>query len=131
MYVTDTHPLIWHAQGKTGRMGKQARRLFDHAEQGSALIYVPSVVLWEISLLSIKGKLRFTMRFDQWCRQLQDSTGFEIHLLEWEDIHEAREMPFSDPFDGMIAATAARLNIPLITKDVEISESGKVETIWN
>jgi predicted nucleic acid-binding protein len=32
---------------------------------------------------------------------------------------------------GIIAATAARLDMPLITKDEEIKDSGRVETIWD
>ena len=72
----------------------------------------------------------FPMRFDQWCRHLQEAQGFKIHPLEWEDLHEARGMPLPDPFDCIIAATAARLDMPLITKDEEIADSGRVETIW-
>jgi PIN domain nuclease of toxin-antitoxin system len=131
MYVADTHPLIWHAQAKTARLGKRARRLFEAAEQGRTLIHVPTIVLWEITLLTLKGKLLFTMRFDQWCRKLHAAPGFEIHALVWEDIDEARSMPFPDPFDSVIVATAAVLDVPLITKDPEISRSGRIETIWD
>jgi PIN domain nuclease of toxin-antitoxin system len=131
MYVTDTHPLVWHAQAKTTRLGKRARRLFENAEQGRTLIFVPSAVLWETALLAMKGRLIFPVRFDPWCRQLQAARGFEIHVLSWEDVDAARDMPFPDPFDGIIAATAARLDMPLITKDEEIKDSGRVETIWD
>ena len=40
------------------------------------------------------------------------------------------ELPFDDPFDCLIAGTALRIGVPLITKDTVISESGLVETVW-
>jgi PIN domain nuclease of toxin-antitoxin system len=43
---------------------------------------------------------------------------------------EAYHYPFPDPFDGVIAATAKVMDLPLITKDIEISESGLVEVYW-
>jgi hypothetical protein len=38
--------------------------------------------------------------------------------------------PFPDPFDGVIAATAKVMDLPLITKDREIGESQLVEIYW-
>jgi PIN domain nuclease of toxin-antitoxin system len=43
---------------------------------------------------------------------------------------ETYSYPFPDPLDGVIAATAKVMDLPLITKDVEISESGLVEVYW-
>jgi PIN domain nuclease of toxin-antitoxin system len=79
---------------------------------------------------SAEGDLQFSMPFDIWCRRLAQTQGFSIAALEWEDVNEARAFPFSDPFDCLIAGTAARLGMPLITKDSEIAGSGLVETIW-
>ena len=52
-----------------------------------------------------------------------------IEPLEWQDIKEARLLPFRDPADCLIVGTAIRLGYPLITKDQEIVDSGLVETI--
>jgi PIN domain nuclease of toxin-antitoxin system len=35
-----------------------------------------------------------------------------------------------DPFDQLIAATAVRLDVPLLTSDESIRGSGLVRTIW-
>ena len=56
--------------------------------------------------------------------------GFQIQPLLWEDVNEARGLPFDDPFDCLIAGTALRIGVPLITKDTVISESGLLETVW-
>ena len=51
IYVTDTHPLEWFARGHHTRLSTRVLRIFRDAEQGRRLIYVPAVVLWEISIL--------------------------------------------------------------------------------
>jgi prevent-host-death family protein len=48
----------------------------------------------------------------------------------WEDVNEARTLPFDDPFDCLIAGTAIRMGMPLITKDAAMCDSGLLETIW-
>jgi len=130
MYVTDTHALIWYTQPKKSRLGKHATSLFEQAEEERILIYVPSVVLWELADQLRQGTLRLRQRFDHWCRALDSKQGFQIQPLLWEDVNEARSLPFDDPFDCLIAGTALRIGVPLITKDTVISESGLVETVW-
>jgi PIN domain nuclease of toxin-antitoxin system len=130
VYVTDTHALIWYTQAKSGRLGKRAKALFEDAEEDRKLIHVPSVVLWELSSVVMDGTISLDQRFDHWCRALDSKRGFQIQSLLWEDVNEARGLPFPDPFDCLIAGTALRLGMPLITRDAAISESGLVETIW-
>jgi PIN domain nuclease of toxin-antitoxin system len=130
MYVSDTHSLIYHAQLKGARLGRKARRLFLDAEDGKTLIYVPSVVLWVVWARVKEGDFTLPMRFDHWCRGLDAGPGFAIASLGWQVIDESRRFPFKDPFDCLIAGTAAHLGMPLITKDGEISDSGLIETIW-
>jgi len=130
MYVTDTHSLLWYTQPKRGRLSKRAHSLFEKAEAEQALIYVPTIVLWEIVDQLKHGEIGLPQRFDHWCRDLESKRGFQIQPLLWEDVDAARGLPFDDPFDCLIAGTAIRLALPLITKDTAITESELVETIW-
>ena len=130
MVVTDTHAFIWYMQSKHGRLSKRAKSLFDDAEEGRTLIHVPSVVLWEVADRMADGTISLRQRFDHWCRSLDSKRGFQIQPLLWEDVNEARGLPFDDPFDCLIAGTALRLGLPLITKDTVITESRLIETIW-
>ena len=130
VYVTDTHALIYYVDQKLTRLGKHARRIFRNAEESKALIYVPTVVLWEVCRRVVEGEIILSAPFDQWCRGLDKTQGFSITVLEWQDVDEARRLPFRDPFDCLIAGTAARLDMPLITKDTAICESGLLETVW-
>ena len=128
MYVTDTHPFVHHLQQKHSRLGRKSQRLFKDADAGKTLIYVPSIVLWEIGRRN--GLLEPTEKFDSWCRNLNAEQGYAIAPLEWQDVHEARGLPFRDPVDCLIAGTAIRFGYPLITKDQVIVDSGLVETVW-
>lgn len=94
------------------------------------LIYIPSIVLWEVVSIVRRKVLHLPGEFDHWCRDLQASAGFAIEPLDWVDIDEARKLPFSDPYDCLIGGTAIRMAMPLITRDSVIVDSGLVETVW-
>jgi PIN domain nuclease of toxin-antitoxin system len=130
MYVADTHALVHYSFVRKPLLGKNARRIFERADEGEVMIFIPSVVVWEISMLAELGRLRFSQTFEQWCRSLDNKPGFSIVSLEWLDIKEARLLPFSDPVDCFIAGTALRLEVPLITRDREIVDSNLIQTVW-
>jgi PIN domain nuclease of toxin-antitoxin system len=130
MYVTDTHALLFFAQKKYARLSSKATRLFKDADAGRVHIHVPTIVLWEIALLVTRRNLVIPQRFDYWCRSIENSPGFDIAPLDWLDVDAARKLPFQDPYDCLIAGTAIRLEVPLITRDETIAESGLVETFW-
>src|SRR6266705_3162116 len=117
MYVTDTHALIWYTQPKKSRLGKRAKSLFERAEEERALIYVPSVVLWELADQLRLGTLRLRQRFDHWCRALGSKQFFQIQHLFWKEVNEARGLPLDAPFVCWIAGPALRIGAPLIKKD--------------
>jgi PIN domain nuclease of toxin-antitoxin system len=48
-----------------------------------------------------------------------------------EHVFLAEEHRFSrDPFDGLIVATAEAMDLPLISRDTAIQESGLVKAVW-
>ena len=130
VFVTDTHPLAYYADGRFSKLSRRARSLFEDASEGGVLICVPAIVLSELTILLQLERLRIPLSFDKWCRDIEAGPGFFIEPLLWTDVNEMRQLPFRDPFDRMIAGTAKRLGLPLITKDVEITDSGLVETVW-
>jgi PIN domain nuclease of toxin-antitoxin system len=130
VYVADTHALVHYSFIRKPVLGRNARKAFEKADAGETIIFIPSVVLWEISLLAELGRVQLLQTFEHWCRSLDNKPGFSIVSLEWLDIKESRHLPFSDPFDCFIAGTALRLDAPLITRDREIVDSNRVPTIW-
>lgn len=130
MYVADTHALALYSFTKKGLPGRTAKKIFLDAEAGRTIVFIPTVVLWEISVLAELGRINLHQNFEHWCRSLDNQAGFSIVDLEWLDVKEARRLPFKDPFDRLIAGTAVRLDATLITKDRQIVDSNLVRTAW-
>lgn len=130
LYVTDTHPLVWYATGEHRQLSKKALRAFNAASQEEALIYVPAFVLWEVAMLLKVGRIALGEDYRDWAEHLIAQRGFGLADFSVEVATEAYYYPFPDPFDGVIAATAKVMDLPLITKDWEIGESRLVEVYW-
>jgi len=131
VYVTDTHPLLWYAGGHHAKLSKKVLRIFNEAMRDQALIYVPAVVLWEVALLDKGRRIQLREPFDQWASALLSRRGFDLAPLDLPVVVEAVTLSFNDdPFDAAIVATARVNDLPLITKDVEITDAQMVEVAW-
>jgi PIN domain nuclease of toxin-antitoxin system len=131
LFTTDTHPLIWYAEGQHARLSRAALRIFDDALDERALIYVPAVVMLEVSMLHERGRVELGDPFDLWASRLLARSGFDLVPLDLEVVTEASYLSFShDPFDRAIVATARLKDAPLITRDRAITDAGLVEIAW-
>ena len=131
MYVTDTHSLVWYLNGKHSMLSSKVLLAFQKAENAEIGIYIPSVVFWEVALLEKRGRIVLKEGFENWSRKILSKSGFAVANLETEIIAKAVGYNFNeDPFDAAIVATAIEFEIPLITKDVAITESNLVEIYW-
>ncbi len=128
--VTDTHPLLFHAAGGK-RLGRRAAAHFTACERREAILYVPAVVLWEMSLLVRVGKIQLVGSLDAFCDALFSNPAYQPLDVTVDHVriaHSAR--PNDDPFDALICAAAAAAGLPLITRDGEITDSGIVKVVW-
>ena len=127
--VIDTHALVWHLSGQERRLSGRVRRAFAQADSGRSRIHVPVAVLMELVLLEQIGRLRISYR--ELREQLALRPGFPLEALTPEDVDEARGLGMLiDPFDRLIAGTALRLGLPLMTNDGLITDSQRVKTYW-
>ena len=131
VYVTDTHPLVWYAGNVHSKLSRKVKRIFERAWEGEALIYIPAVVLWEVSFLIKDGEFRIKQEFGQWVTALAARPGFDVAALDAEIIRESFYFTFNDdPFDHAIVATAKIKDLSLITKDQAITGSRLVDVEW-
>ena len=127
--VSDTHALVWYLAGETRRLSAGARRAFRDAEAGRRTVFISTVTLMEIALLEERGRLRIDYRGLR--EQLGLRPGLPLEPLLPEDIDEARALvQLRDPFDRLIAGTAIRLALPLLTNDARIMASRRLRTYW-
>jgi PIN domain nuclease of toxin-antitoxin system len=128
--VTDTHPLLFHAAGGS-RLGPRAKALFAAAEERNAIVYVPMVVIWEVTLLARAVRVNLHRPVRSFFADLFSNPSYQPHALDVSQIFEAGELrALRDPFDALVCAAARDLDLPLITRDAAIAESEQVKTIW-
>jgi PIN domain nuclease of toxin-antitoxin system len=128
--VTDTHTLIFHAVGSS-RLGPKARAHFAAAEQRAALVYVPTAVIWEVSLLARAVRINLRRPVRAFFDDLFSNPAYQPHDLDALQVFDADELRFTrDPFDALICAAARDLGLPLMTRDRAIEESGVVPILW-
>jgi PIN domain nuclease of toxin-antitoxin system len=128
--VSDTHALIFHAAGG-GRLGPKARAHFEACERQQAILYVPAVVMWECSLLARAVRINLHRPLRSFFDDLFSNPAYQP--LDFTPAHVllADEMRFTrDPFDALIVAVARDLQLPLVTRDGQIRQSGSVKILW-
>ena len=132
IYVTDTHPLVFHLTGKPRKLGRRAASIFRDVDRGRAAIVIPITVLEEIMRLVEKDVVQLPRPFVPWVRELSLSTNYRIQPYTVDVLLEAAALPqIKDPCDRLVVATARLFDYPLITRDQAIKDFNLIETIWN
>jgi len=132
IYVTDTHPLVFHATGRQRRLGRRARRIFQAVEKGQHAIIVPIIVLEEVARLIEKRVVRLAVSFRRWAEEIDRSPNFLIQPYTLEILLESAALQaIRDPADRVIVATSRHLGYSLITADDVIQDGKWVPTLWD
>jgi PIN domain nuclease of toxin-antitoxin system len=132
--VADTHALVWYLlDDPDRRLSPAALAVLEEAESTDGIsVSVASVVdLWYV----IRTRGTFTDdQLDQVFGLLRDpETSLEAEPVTLDVAAAFRQIPrdaLGDPWDRFITATVVALDLPLVTRDRRIRESGLVETIW-
>ena len=128
--VADTHAVLFHAVGGRG-LGPKAAAMFDRCERQQAVIYVPSIVMWEVSLLARVSRVNLRRTVRGFFDDLFSNPSYQPYDTTAEQIYVADELRFSrDPFDLLICAAARALELPLLSRDSDIRAAGVVRVIW-
>jgi PIN domain nuclease of toxin-antitoxin system len=129
--VLDTAPLVAIATGSERSLGPSARRLVKRAAVTGGVLGIPSICLFEVAQLEERGRLELQLPFAAWCKALEESPGLRVLPLGTDVVSEARALPaLRDPFDRLIAGTAAAYGVPLISPDRRVTRSGRVTVVW-
>jgi PIN domain nuclease of toxin-antitoxin system len=112
-------------------LSQRAATFFQRCEHQQAVVYIPAAVIWECTLLARTARvnLRGTPRafFDT----VFSNPAFQPFDLTPEQIFIADEVRIGrDPFDNLICAAARSLDLPLMTRDGNIQDSGAVRVLW-
>ncbi len=129
--VTDTNALLYFAAGPGRLLSRRAAAHFQACDSGTALIYVPAAVVWELAILVRVGRADLGRSTRQFFDDLFSNSSFQALDLTPAQVFDAHDLGFTrDPFDGLIVAAARSLDLPLITRDEAIRTSGAVRVLW-
>ncbi|ETW97196.1 MAG: hypothetical protein ETSY1_23605 [Candidatus Entotheonella factor] len=132
-YLTDAHALLWHLY-EPQRLGSEARQAFAHADTGQACIHVPAVVIAEVLMVVQKGRLQDATlaHLLPHLDAMAKSDNYPLcPLLPQMVIESHHYTAIPDIFDRLIVTEAISRDLPLLTRDTIIRDSGLVTVIWN
>lgn len=126
MIVADTHALIWWVNG-TPELSPRAKRQLD-----ANPISIAAITCWEIAFLVVRGRVDVGGDVLTWLNRVLTIPQLDLVPLSAEIAVIAANLPdpIRDPADRLIVATALHHQVPLVTKDGRIRESGLVQTVW-
>ena len=127
-YLADTVTIIRHFS-KLGRIGRKVRSILEGVEEGGHHLFLSTISLVEILYLS--EKKRITVNLEESLDMIQESANYSIVDLTPPIVRLAEKIQYPEIFDRLIISTAQYLDVPLITSDKGIRESGIIETIWS
>lgn len=131
MILLDTHAWVWLVS-EPERLSVEARTLIEeHVAQGQVL--VSSISVWEVAMLVDKGRLKLRLDVSTWLGKCEALTFLTFVPLDNEIALRSVALPnwpHPDPADRIIAATALKLGIPLVTQDKALRRYDVLATVW-
>jgi len=126
-YLADTVALVRHFS-KNGQIGKRAKQILKDADLGDHIIYISIISMVEVMYLTDAN--RIPLNFGDIKKKILNSDNYRIIDLTMEIVEIARTIEGLELHDRLIVATGKYLNIPILTTDHSIENSGIIEVIW-
>ena len=113
--LLDTHIWIW-SLGESSRLTRRVARALSAKD---AELWLSPISLWELEILVEKGRLELAAGLDAWIDDAMEVAPMKEAPLTHAVVRSLRtvETPHSDPADRFLAATAAALDLQLVTAD--------------
>ena len=130
--VIDTHALIWWLDGRRRRLGRRAQVFFDRVDEGDAVACIPAVALVELGETMQRGAFTLDEPFAAFITRLDGTPSrYQVISLTTAIVIRAHELyRIPERGDRLIAATAAELGLPLVTRDPEMVAAIGGEHVW-
>ena len=84
-----------------------------------------------VEILYLSEKKRIDIDLDETVDLIGESENYGLFDLSPAIVKIAEGINFPEIFDRLIISTARYLDVPLVSSDQGIKESGFVETIWS
>ena len=126
-YLADTVAIIRHF-ANVGKIGKAAKLILQDADSGKNTILISIISIVEILYLSERNKI--PLDFEDVRRKLLPLDNFRIVDLDFDIVETAKTVQGLELHDRLIVSTSLSFNVPILTSDQIIKNSGQVDVIW-
>lgn len=131
--IIDSHALLWWLEGSP-KLSKRAAAAFAEAGRTGTRLIVKPVTFWELHRKQLLGKLETHRPIAQWPEILRTLFPyielFAVTVDLWLAMAEL-DWAHQDPADRLIAVTAMKFGVPVLTKDRKFHVSDSpVEAVW-
>jgi PIN domain nuclease of toxin-antitoxin system len=123
--LLDTCAAIWWTAGSA--LTAKARRRIEHAAK-SDCVFISPITAWEVANLGARGRSPIRLSALDWYYRTLALAGFHEALLDAEILTASCEvtgLPHGDPADRILVATARKLRVVLVTRDMGILDYGR------
>lgn len=126
-YLLDTHALFWHLTNSS-KLSDRARRIFGDAAGGQITLILSPIVLLE--LYGVVKKYQAPLDFSAEL-YLLEKPPYRITPVTVADLHLLDRLEtIPELHDRLIAATALRLKVPILTRDPLIMACSLISCVW-
>lgn len=129
--VLDTHAAVWYLL-ESRSLSPKALHAIEVALQSGEPLFLSSISLVEVVYLVEKGRLPMAALERLMAALENPVVGLRVAPLDIDVTKFVQQIPrdtVPDMPDRIIAATALRLGLPLVTRDQRIRATG-IEIIW-
>lgn len=127
IFVSDTMAIVLYLEGR--RIPQRVKEIFQKADLGEVIIYVPAMVIVEIAYLSEKGRIDTSL--EALNALLMGNSGYKLYPQDLAVVKAAFSIyDVPELHDRLIAGTASLIDAKLITNDPKIEASVHVQTVW-
>ncbi|MFQ6063033.1 MAG: PIN domain-containing protein [Methanosarcinales archaeon] len=129
-YIIDTVALARYLEDI---LPKKVDKIFEDAENGQCVLWLPHIVIGEFIYIALKGRLKVldpitTIR--ETLTMINTESFIECIDLDMECWEKFLDIDIKELHDRMICSLAITRNVPVITNDEKIQENKDVKSIW-
>lgn len=128
MFVADAHAWLWYLSNDD-RLGEEAKRAFEHADNGEDIVFLPSIAVAES--VYVTRSHGYNVEMEKVVKDLKVSRNYRLKPLDHRLIaslaKDERELSIHDK---IIVLTAEQLEADIISRDKEIESLANEKVIW-
>lgn len=127
--LLDTHVWIWSHLDRH-KLSPRVRRAL---ENRSNEIWLSPISIWELMILTEKGRVVLNLGIEEWITQAIQAAPFKEAQLTSEVVLATRQIRLAhrDPADAFLAATAKVFDLTLVTSDRRLLKAEGISILAN